>query len=168
MHSVRMGEFHVSSRPGDEIGVIGLGSCIGLALLDRRGGIAGVAHIVLPESNGADGPSGKFADTGVPALVADMCRAGAISSRLEAVLAGGAQMFAATSKLAVGPRNEEAVRSALATRRIPIRAAATGGERGRTLNVTVGDFSVSVREAGRPAVELLASSQHTNSRKERG
>ena len=45
-----MGEIEVSKRAGDELVARGLGSCIGLALIDREAGVAGMAHVVLPES----------------------------------------------------------------------------------------------------------------------
>ena len=46
-----------------------LGSCLGLALYDRRLKVGGVAHIVLPESMGRLSNPGKFADTAVPAMI---------------------------------------------------------------------------------------------------
>ena len=41
---VRMGELAVSSAPGHVLVSLGLGSCIGLALIDRKLGIAGRAR----------------------------------------------------------------------------------------------------------------------------
>ena len=153
---VRMGELAVSSVPGDVLVSVGLGSCIGLALLDRRQGIAGLAHIVLPQSQAPmnDNPS-KFADLAVPQLVAELTELGARHIRLEAVLVGGASMFSvSSSSLEVGQRNEAAVRELLAARRIPIVAEATGGSRGRTIRVDVASGAVTVREAGELYAEL--------------
>ena len=45
--AVRMGEIAVSKSPGELLVSLGLGSCIGLALVDRRLGVAGLAHVVL-------------------------------------------------------------------------------------------------------------------------
>src|SRR5437660_2797987 len=117
MTSVRMGEIAVSATAGDELIALGLGSCIGLALIDRKAGVAGLAHVVLPESKDAASEPGKFADLAVPELIARMRRAGA-GDRLEAVLTGGARMFELGSELDIGARNEAAVRSALAQARI--------------------------------------------------
>ena len=50
-----MGELAVSGTVGDELVAIGLGSCIGLALVDRDANVAGLAHVVLPESQGKAG-----------------------------------------------------------------------------------------------------------------
>ena len=46
---VRMGELAASAVAGDVLVSLGLGSCIGLALVDRRHGVAGLAHVVLPD-----------------------------------------------------------------------------------------------------------------------
>jgi chemotaxis protein CheD len=154
---VRMGELAVSSAPGHVLVSLGLGSCIGLALIDRRMGIAGLAHVVLPQSQGhADTASRKYADHAVPELVSELEAAGARKVRLEAVLVGGASMFAvSSSSLEVGQRNEAAVRELLQDLRIPVRATATGGSKGRTSRVDVASGTVTYREAGGEDTELF-------------
>lgn len=149
-----MGEIEVSRESGEELVARGLGSCIGLALIDHRSGVAGMAHIVLPEAIGRtdEGP-GKFADRAVPELISQMKRAGAVG-RLDAVLAGGAQMFE-IGQLDIGARNREAVEAGLARSGVTIRAADTGGNRGRTMRLTVGEFKVSVKEAGGETTTLF-------------
>jgi chemotaxis protein CheD len=158
MASARMGEMVVSAVSGDELVALGLGSCIGLALLDRAAGVAGLAHVVLPESGKASGPAGKFADLAVPELLSKMRRAGAIERRLEAVLVGGARMFEMAGGLDIGARNEKAVRSALAIARVQVRAATTGGNQGRTVRVIAGESVVTVKVAGGETVTLLGGS----------
>jgi chemotaxis protein CheD len=142
-----MGEIAVSKRAGDELVARGLGSCIGLAVIDRYTGVAGLAHIVLPQSTETDRQPGKFADVAVPALIDRMIGAGATPHRLEAVLAGGARMFE-LGELDIGARNEEAVRAGLAASGVSIHAAETGGGRGRTMRVEVGSCTVTVKKAG--------------------
>jgi chemotaxis protein CheD len=158
---VRMGELAVSSVPGHVLVSLGLGSCIGLALLDRKMGIAGLAHIVLPESQGHGSEnSRKFADHAVPELVSELEAEGARKVRLEAVLVGGASMFAVSaSSLEVGQRNEASVRELLKSMRIPVKATATGGNKGRTIRVDVSTAAVTVREAGGKDTELLAGTR---------
>jgi chemotaxis protein CheD len=157
---VRMGELAVSSAPGDVLVSLGLGSCIGLALLDRRMGIAGLAHIVLPQSQGHGRENRrKFADLAVPEMLSELEDLGARKVRLEAVLVGGASMFAVSAaSLEVGQRNEVAVRDLLKKLRIPVVADATGGNRGRTIRVDVAISAVTVREVGGKDTELLAGS----------
>jgi len=151
-----MGEYALSAVAGDVLVSLGLGSCIGLVLLDRRAAVAGLAHVVLPAAIERDRTTpGKFADTAVDALVAGMEPLGARRIRLEAVLIGGASMFgAAQANLDVGQRNADAVRAELARARIPVKAAETGGARGRTVRVTLATGSVTSRAAGAPEQEL--------------
>jgi chemotaxis protein CheD len=155
--AVRMGEIAVSASAAEALLSVGLGSCIGLALIDQRRGIAGLAHVMLPESVGAGGPPGKFADTAVPELVARTVALGTARTSLKAVLVGGAPMFAlgAGNSLDIGARNEAAVRGLLAAERIPVVAAETRGGKGRTIRVVPGG-AVMVKEAGAPEFDVLA------------
>jgi chemotaxis protein CheD len=158
--SVRMGELATSSDPGTGLVSIGLGSCIGLALVDASARVAGLAHVMLP-GPGADAastrPPGTFADTGVPALLEAVLKAGARRMCLSAVIVGGAQMFGSAGKMQVGQRNEEAVRVALRSVRIPIVAAETGGGSGRTIRVYLDDIRVTSRAAGGTEQILLGA-----------
>jgi chemotaxis protein CheD len=152
---VRMGEYAFSGSAGDVLVSLGLGSCIGLALLDRRAAVAGLAHVVLPAAEGREGAPGKFADTAVPALLEAVVGLGARRTRLDAVLVGGASMFSfGGTGLDVGQRNDAAVREELARLRIPIAASETGGAKGRTLRVDVATGLVTSKAAGDAALEL--------------
>jgi chemotaxis protein CheD len=147
---VRMGELAVSREPDDVLTTLGLGSCIGLAMLDPSSGTVGLAHIMLPAApQGAVHLPAKFADTAVPALLAALAKCGSVAAGLEAVLIGGARMFAfaRSAALNVGPCNEAAAREALGAAGIPIRAAATGGSIGRSVRVIAADAAVTVRTA---------------------
>lgn len=152
---VRMGDYAVGD--GEVLTSIGLGSCIGLALVDPARHVAGLAHVMLPASPDAgDAQLGKYADTAVPELLARVLALGARRMRLDAVLVGGAQMFSfGGGLLDVGARNEAAVRLALEGIRLPVRAAATGGSAGRTVRVDPATGVVTVKTAGTPAVELF-------------
>jgi chemotaxis protein CheD len=149
-----MGEIEVSKRTGEELVARGLGSCIGLALIDRQSGVAGMAHIVLPESSGATDEPGKFADLAVPELIKQMQTAGAVMRRVDAVLAGGARMFE-LGEMDIGARNTAAVKAGLVRSGVKVRAAETGGNRGRTLRLTIGEFEVTLKEAGGEQVTLF-------------
>jgi chemotaxis protein CheD len=156
---VHMGEAFVSSTPGDTLACIGLGSCIGLTLVDRRRGIVGLAHVMLPRATQPDPPlPHKYADLAVPSLLELVLATGARRTRLEAVLAGGAAMFqfGGGSGQEIGQRNIAAVRSLVEAARIPIVGAELGGDKGRTLRAHVGaDISITVREAGGREQQLL-------------
>jgi chemotaxis protein CheD len=153
---VRMGELAASKALGDMLVTLGLGSCIGLVLMDRRMGVAGLAHVVLPASSGhAEVNQFKFADHAVPELIKRVVALGARRPMLESILVGGASMFAAIGgSMEVGARNEAAVKAQLAAARIRIHASATGGTRGRTVRVDPKTGIVLVREAGGKDAQL--------------
>jgi chemotaxis protein CheD len=155
---VRMGEYAVSGN-GEALVSIGLGSCIGLALVDPARGVAGLAHVMLPASPPAgDAQLGKYADTALPMLLEEVLALGARRARLDAVLVGGAQMFSfGGGALDVGARNQAATRAALESARLPIRATAVGGSTGRTIRVHPSTGTVTVKCAGSPEVELFSS-----------
>lgn len=165
---VHMGEAFVSSTPGDTLACIGLGSCIGLTLVDRRRGIVGVAHVMLPQATQPDPPlPHKYADLAVPSLVELVLATGARRTRLEATLVGGAAMFqfGGGSGQEIGQRNIAAVTRLVEAARIPIRAAQTGGNKGRTLRAHVGaDISITVREAGGREEQLFGGRAGTESK----
>lgn len=156
---VRMGEQAASAAADDVLVTIGLGSCIGLALIDSARGLAGLAHVMLPESGSSPlaDQLGRFADTAVPQLADRLVALGARRVRMEAALVGGAQMFSfGGGSLDIGARNDAGVRAALAALRIPIRASATGGTKGRTVRVHVGTGVVTTKVAGGTEAQLFS------------
>ena len=157
---VRMGELAVTRSPGGVLVAIGLGSCIGLALLDRAREIVGLAHVVLPASRETDtGPTRfKFADHAVPALYEEVLRLGAAKGSLEAVLVGGARMFAIQGSMnEIGSRNEAATLAELETLGVPVKAKVTAGSTGRTMRVHADGPRVLCKEAGGAEVEILGA-----------
>ena len=117
----------------------GLGSCVGVVLYDQGREVAGLAHVMLPDSAlTKTGPinEAKYADTAVKALYARLVGLGARPAWLKAKLAGGAQMFqfsGGSDLMRIGPRNVEAVLSELKQLKIPVVAQAVGGNSGRTI-----------------------------------
>jgi chemotaxis protein CheD len=128
---VGIGDFCVGKMP---MSSIGLGSCIGLVIYDKDKGIGGMAHVMLPESQGRTERPGKFADTAVEALVQGLIKSGSRQASLVGKMAGGAAMFKTFSgNLNIGERNIEAVRTALKLKNIPLTGEDTGGVAGRTM-----------------------------------
>jgi chemotaxis protein CheD len=154
---VRIGELAVSRTPGTVLSAIGLGSCIGLVLMDVERRVAGLAHIMLPESRVPEREPARYADAAVPALSRALVGVGGRTRRLEAVVVGGAQLFAA-SQLEIGPRNSDAVAVALREAGIPVKAEAIGGTLGRSLWVSIDELSVMVRSASESPEELYRPS----------
>jgi chemotaxis protein CheD len=151
-----MGEANVVSGHGGELVILGLGSCIGVALLDRRARVAGLAHVVLPEMLATSISPAGVADWVVRALLSALRSAGADPGRMEAVLVGGAYAYTSPMFVDIGRRNEAAVRELLALDRIPVRAADTGGTRARVIRVRSDPGTVESRVSGSQEWTLLS------------
>lgn len=150
---VGMADLKICKSP-DAITTLGLGSCVGIALRDPQTKIGGLAHIMLPDSKQIKDNSNipKFADTGIEELVRQMVAAGAAKSRLQAKIAGGAQMFSFQNKsnlLRVGERNVEATKTKLTQLGIPILAQDTGENFGRTVVFFPENGDFIIRAVGR-------------------
>ncbi len=155
---VGLGEIQVSRDPASVLTCLGLGSCIGISAYDPVARVGGMAHIVLPSSDGKSTPnSAKYADVGIPALLEELHKVGAIRLRLVVKLAGGAQMSKAPGHQAtfqIGERNYTAVQEALARQRIAVAAVDVGGNRGRTFKLYVESGRALVSAAGLEGKEL--------------
>lgn len=154
---VGLGVLAVTDEKGKGLSALGLGSCIGVAAYDPVARIAGMVHVMLPDSAiaSAPGPAGKYADTAIPALLEAMRRMGAEPARLVVKIAGGAQMFASGSgNLNIGARNAVSVRAALSQAGLRVKSADTGGNAGRTMELWVDDGRCTVRAVGRDAETL--------------
>lgn len=136
---------------GEVLKTTGLGSCVGITLFDPEAKVGGMAHVMLPSSDIArEGKrnDAKYADTAIPLLISKMIERGASLSRMEAKLAGGAQMFAiasANEMMRIGSRNAEASRQVLMEYGIPIKAEDLGGNYGRTIELDCCSGSLLVR-----------------------
>ncbi len=139
---------------------LGLGSCIGLVVFDSYARVAGMAHIMLPDSRGRLGAEkiGKFADTAVPSLVEEMLKRGATRPHLKAKIAGGAQMFALPGApvdfLTVGAKNVKETTMRLARLGIALVASDTGGNKGRTIEFSTSNWMLKVKTLGKGVREI--------------
>ena|SRR5699024_3046366 len=135
---VGIADLNVVSAP-NRIRTSGLGSCVGVVIYDSRVKVAGLAHVMLPDSSLSkqkDFNKYKYANTAIDILVDKLLQKNAMRINLKAKIAGGAQMFQlqnATNVMRIGPRNVDAVSDKLAQYRIPIVAQDVGGNSGRTI-----------------------------------
>lgn len=127
-----------------------LGSCVGTCMYDRTTGVAGLSHIMLPDSTKIIDPSQlnrmKFADTALGDMLRKMVQMGANPARIQAKIAGGAVMFATKSdQFNIGERNIIAVKKSLGALKIPIVAQDVGLDYGRTVVFHSEDFKVEIK-----------------------
>ncbi len=131
----------LAALQGDGVLVtVGLGSCVGVALYDPKNKVAGLAHILLDNSERYIKPSAnhfnpaKFADTAIPALIKTMEGLGARRRNLVAHIAGGSSLFNFKFDGAgIGQKNLAVVRARLDELSIPIQSENSGGNYGRTM-----------------------------------
>ncbi|MCL2058728.1 MAG: chemotaxis protein CheD [Oscillospiraceae bacterium] len=149
---VGMADLNVGRHPC-MLTTLGLGSCVGISLYDRKTKISGMAHIMLPSSKQARDSVNiaKFADTGIIDLINKMIGLGANRSSLIAKLAGGAQMFAfkdVSEVMRIGDRNIEASRHILSLIKIPVISEDVGANFGRTIELYSADGTLLIKTIG--------------------
>jgi chemotaxis protein CheD len=159
--NVGLGEQAVSRSPEDILVAYGLGSCIGVAMVDPISKVSGLLHAVLPRAkdglqNGEKSAS-KFVESGIESLIAALIKEGANKARLTVHLVGGANMLlftGVTHSFDIGTRNVESAYTTLERLKMPVSAAEVGGHLGRTVRVYVADSRVTVRVAGEKEHEI--------------
>ncbi len=157
--SVGLGEVKVTTDSSMYLACFGLGSCICLCAHDPVAKVAGMAHIVLPESKSTEKnrTATKFADIAVPVLFEEMIKNGAVKSNLVVKLTGGAQMIQAPgfgSILDMGNKNLEATRAILKNEGVRIAAEEIGGSQGRSVWLSLATGETMVRTAGKERKKL--------------
>lgn len=148
-----------TTLPPNKLITIGLGSCVGIALYDGIKKIAGLAHIMLPESSKFTNNTNpmKYADIAIPMLFERMLELGAIKSNIVAKIAGGASMFQTSDKsplMDIGNRNAKAVKEVLDKLNIKVVAEDLGGNYGRTMIIDAETGKVFIRTVGKGTKEL--------------
>lgn len=156
--TVGMGEIKISNNTDDVLSCLGIGSCIAVCAFDPISKVAGMAHVVLPSSNGRkiDNP-GHYADIAIPLLVERLIKAGALKYSTIYKLIGGAQMSTAPGHedtFKTGEKNALAVKIALQEARMLVAATDLGGNKGRSVRLYVSNGKVVVRTAGLTTAEL--------------
>lgn len=149
---VGIADYKVAKVP-DRLITIGLGSCVGIALIDKVSGVGGLAHIMLPDSTKFNKVNNdiKFADLAIPILINKMREMGANIRNLRAKIAGGASMFNFSDSkinMDIGDRNSKAVKEILRSFSIPIESEDVGGTKGRTITFDTSTGELYVRTVG--------------------
>ncbi len=154
-----LGELAISREPGSILKAMALGSCVAVVAVAPRYRAVGMIHVVLPDSKidaekGTIQP-GYFADTGIPALLAQFRSAGVLNMRdLVIKLAGGAKVMAGNATFDIGKRNILACRKALWQNKMAPLGEDVGSNFSRTVWVAVDTGRVFVDSPGKGRWEL--------------
>jgi chemotaxis protein CheD len=148
---VGVGDCRVSAAPGEEVATYALGSCVGLAVYDPEVRVGGMLHFMLPDSSIASQRERnpyKFADTGIPRLLEEVCALGAAKRRLETWAAGAANMLGSAGGFEIGKRNHQALRRALRKAGLVLQGAVLGGNQSRSVRLEIATGNLWVQESG--------------------
>ena len=153
LQAVGLGDIRTGSGTGKVV-AYGLGSCVGVCLYDPVSRVGGLAHVMLPENTGGKahpGMPGRYADSAIANLIELVTEAGANRDKLEARIAGGAQMLSApglSDKFNIGARNAATVEVELQKHGLRLRGRDIGGQTGRTLTMDLETGEVTVKTIG--------------------
>jgi chemotaxis protein CheD len=147
-----MADCRVTADPRSALVTYALGSCLGLAVYDPVARIGGLLHYMLPDSSldaaASDWNPFKFADTGIPRLLEDVCELGASKRRLVICAAGAAQILDDNGVFDIGKRNYLGARRLLRKFGLLLMNEAVGGGAFRTVSLEIASGRVVVQEAG--------------------
>lgn len=147
-----LGQVQVN-RPGATFLCPGLGSCIGVVVLDPKARLCAAATIMLPKSPGHTETPGRYADLAIAQIVAKLEAEGADRTRLRAAIAGGAQAFhsqgACSDFLDMGKRTSDAVLEQFAKLGLTCVAQDLGGDVARTLKLDSSTGRVTVHTSAK-------------------
>ncbi len=151
---VGMGEITIARAPYT-LTIIGLGSCVGVALYYPKEKIGALAHIMLPDSakSRCNTSREKFADTGLAIMLEQFKKNGADPMWVTARLVGGASMFKSSSQegaspmFNIGENNVRACREFLKKERIRVIGEEVLGTIGRTMRFDLTTGRIWVRHA---------------------
>lgn len=152
--SLGLGEWAVTTDPRAVLICLGLGSCVAFAAFDPEVRVAGMAHMVLPDSTAgrvSEVTPAKFVDRAIPMVVEAMTKQGARPERIRVHLVGGASMLTnavRVNTMNIGERNADAARAAVRAHGLRIVGEHLGGTHGRTVRLVAGSGDVSVTTAG--------------------
>ncbi len=154
--TIEPGEYYATS----DIAVIStlLGSCVAACLYDPHRGLIGMNHFLLSGSpllndqplRESDG--GRYGIHAMELLIGDMVAKGTDRTRLRAKVFGGATLMGdrgePESLNRIGRENCRFIREFLTAEGIPVDAEDLGGEFGRVIHFSNGDFSIYRRKVG--------------------
>lgn len=129
---IHIGDYYVANKP--TIIQTLLGSCVSVCLYDRKMGIGGMNHILLPGKPNFEqfDNTARFGVNAMELLINSLMKSGARRKKLVSKVFGGAHIIQAIGpEYSPGARNVDFVRRFLDVERIPLLSSATGGRNAR-------------------------------------
>ena len=147
-----LGQLGISTRVGEKLIVLGLGSCVGLVMMTPDARAVGLAHIVLPDNptpgEAENRPEAFFAAPAVKLMCEAFGRLGIPPAGLRVKLFGGGWTGPGKNALRIGKRNVMSVRRELWRVGLVPTAELVGKNVPLTVEVETGVTGVVVRPPG--------------------
>jgi putative nucleotidyltransferase with HDIG domain len=162
---VASGDFKIAHAGRERLEAC-LGTCVGVAIVDRHARVGGLFHIVLPEAVSVGQAFGMAmcARSGMPLFLDALYTAGCSPLHMEATVAGGALMGSVSRldlDLDIGGRTVDVVNELLKEAAIQVDRSETGGLFGskltlnlQTLKSTIEPMAVQTSSTGIPPEHL--------------
>ncbi|MCF7802825.1 MAG: chemotaxis protein CheD [Candidatus Marinimicrobia bacterium] len=157
-HIVDIADIKVSNNPGEVLVTFALGSCLGIAVYDPGVKVAGLAHIMLPDSAIEDGNTStnlnKYIDTGVPVLYKKMYTLGAKKERIKNAIIGGSKIMDDQNFFNIGNKNYAALRKVFWKNNVLIHKKHVGGRINRTVRIEVATGKITLKLSSGETIQL--------------
>lgn len=147
-----IGELVISEDPDDLLIASSLGSCLGVAVYDRKRKAGGLIHCFLPSSQSdpekAKEKPATYVDTGVSLLLQKLISCGANKRDLVICAAGGSAINDSKGVFDIGNRNFTVLRKLLWKNNLLLAASDVGGDCSRTVTLEIATGEVWVKKEG--------------------
>ncbi|MFV2040861.1 MAG: chemotaxis protein CheD [Candidatus Hydrothermarchaeales archaeon] len=143
--NVGIAEMKICRAP-EVLTILGLGSCVAVALYHERTKTGGLVHIMLPDGRAEKrNRPGKYAHIAVPALHKEMLEEVGRKGRIVAKVCGGSKMFKSATGFNIGADNVTAAREELAKLGLKIVGEDCGKDYGRNVKFTPENGKIVIR-----------------------
>jgi len=151
---VRMGSLSVSGEKNTVLTTF-VGSCVALCIYEPAVKVGGLAHIMLPSSEGKHSPANdcdaRYADHALKLVIDAVKQKGGKHERLVSKLIGGAKTFSNENGVGdalfnIGERNCSSIRSLLESFKVPVLAEDIGSTQGRWVRLDINSGNVIVKK----------------------
>jgi chemotaxis protein CheD len=146
-----------------------LGSCVAACLYDPVAHVSGMNHFMLANRRYAKNlpicatEAGRYGEEAMELLLGDMCRLGAVKTRVRAKAFGGGDVLNTISKdnfFCVGEVNVRFIREFLKMEGIPLDAEDLGGKQGRVIRFRTDNYAVHRKYIVTGATEKIEKKEH--------
>ncbi len=156
--TVALGEIKVSKQRTTVFSAENIGTGVVVTVYDMLSKVAGIAHVILPESTlviqTADDNAvrAKFADLAVPALMESYYEEGGQLNNTRVRMFGGAQLFnfggGSGNLLNIGARNGSAIQTAMSRMGLAIDKSDLGGNKARNARFVIATGQLIIHPIG--------------------